>query len=77
MIVAVIGRILVNGAIWGFVTDNAGGSGFVRQSVTALKRLDAGDVIQLGGFQTSGVPLGTTVATPSGAVWLAAFRVGA
>jgi hypothetical protein len=69
-------RIFVNGEIWGFEVETVDNSGFLRQSITALKRLEAGDVIQLGGFQTSGAPLDTSVATPSGAVWLAAFRVG-
>jgi hypothetical protein len=69
-------RIVINDQIWGFVVEAPGNSGFFRQSVTAIKRLDAGDVIQLGGFQSSGAPLDTSSATPSGAVWLAAFRVG-
>jgi hypothetical protein len=69
-------RIFVNDQIRGLVVDSTAGSGTVRQSVSTLVRLEAGDKVQLGGWQTSGGALDTSLASPQGAVWLSAFRVG-
>jgi hypothetical protein len=67
-------RLLVDNVLVASTVDNAGGAGFIRQSVTALVRLSAGEEIRLGGYQTSGAALDTALNNP--AVSLAAFWVG-
>jgi len=69
-------RILVNGATQAADVSNAGGAGSIRQNVSSLNRLKAGDEIQLGAFQNSGGDIDTAVSNPQGAVWLSAFWAG-
>ncbi|MCB0870036.1 MAG: hypothetical protein KDB52_04315 [Solirubrobacterales bacterium] len=69
-------RILLNGGIRVSEAASPGNSGTLRQSVSMVDKLNAGDEIQLGGFQTSGGDLDTTLGTGQGTVQLTGTWVG-
>lgn len=69
-------RILLNGEIRVGENISASNSGGIRQSVTLVDSLEAGDKIQLGGYQSSGADLDTAVGTGQGAVQLSGTWVG-
>lgn len=69
-------RILLNGDIRVGENVSASNSGGIRQSVTLVDSLEAGDKIQLGGYQSSGADLDTSVGTGQGAVQLSGTWVG-
>lgn len=68
-------RILLNGDTRNVATQSPLNGGAFRQSVSLIDHFDAGDKIQLGGYQTSGGDLDTVVSTGAGAVQLDATWV--
>ena len=68
-------RILLNGDVRNVATASPLNAGALRQTVSLIDHFNAGDRIQLGGFQTSGGSLDTLVSTGAGAVQLSATWV--
>lgn len=69
-------RILLNGVTRVGESTSPGTTGTERQTVSMVDRLEAGDRIQLGGYQQSGGNLTTIVGNGQGAVQLTGTWVG-